>query len=272
MRRSLLLAIVLIIGFSGTATSFAQTSNTESLTRKAKYIFRGKVQKLKASNLRALPATANTAVVLVEEVLYAPPTLNDFTNQAVTVQLVNPGSLKSGQEAVFYTNGWLYGETIAVIEVAHVAGRSDSDTMRKEILAVHQRVDDEKLLSRIDKAALVIAGTVKATRPLDKSDRKSEISEHYPDWWQAVIEVQSVEKGQSSGREVTILYPNSLDEMWLLSPKFKRGDTGIWILQRDQSERGFPIFRVPGLTALDSIDFQPLSALDRIRRLTKTRK
>ena len=58
--------------------------------------------------------------------------------------------------------------------------------------------------------------------------------------------------------------------MWINSPKFKVGDRGIWILQSNQKERGFPVLRVPGLTALDPLDFRPTSDLPRIRGLVKS--
>ena len=275
MVRLILIAIAIaIVSSLATATNTpAQTLNTESLARQARYIFRGRVERLHASNLKALQATAKTAVVLVREVLSAPPTLNNFTGQRITVQLVNPASPRAGQEAIFFTNGWLYGETLAVIEVAHMSSARDKDDdLRKQIAGVQDRMNDEKLASRIDKAELVIVGQVRSTRPVDAVDKQrsdQRLSEHYPEWWQATIEVQSYEKGQSPNREVTILYPNSLDEMWLHSPKFKPGDSGVWILQKDQNERGFPVFRRPGLTALDVLDFRPIAELDRIRRLVK---
>jgi hypothetical protein len=270
MVRTVLLAITIVTSLA--ANTPAQTQNAESLARQARYIFRGKVEKLRASNLKALPATDKTAVVLVREVLSAPPTLNNFTGQRITVQLAKADSPRAGQEAIFFTNGWLYGETLAVIEVAHLSPRLKTDDVRKQIGGVRDRMNDEKLSSRIDKAELVIVGRVTSAQPLDSVDTQREgprRSEHYPEWWQATIEVESFDKGQSPTREVVILFPNSMDEMWLLSPKFKPGDSGVWILQRNQTERGFPIFRKPGLTALDVLDFRPLAERDRVRRLIK---
>jgi hypothetical protein len=40
-----------------------------------------------------------------------------------------------------------------------------------------------------------------------------------------------------------------------------------FILQRDQSEKGFPVLRVAGLTALNPLDVHPVEALPRIRTL-----
>jgi hypothetical protein len=40
------------------------------------------------------------------------------------------------------------------------------------------------------------------------------ISEHAPDWQEAVIAVQSVLKGASRAKEIVVRFPGSLDVMW----------------------------------------------------------
>ena len=86
----------------------------------------------------------------------------------------------------------------------------------------------------------------------------------------AVIQVASVEKGDVQGETLTILFPNSADEVWIDSPKFQVRQRGIWILQTDQDEKGMPATREPGRTALDPLDYQPMGALERVRRLIRT--
>jgi hypothetical protein len=66
---------------------------------------------------------------------------------------------------------------------------------------------------------------------------------------------------------MTVLFPRSVDIAWSQSPKFEPGQAGIWILQRDQAERGAPRLRRSGLTALDPLDFRPLEELPRLREL-----
>jgi len=271
MNRLRLCIPLLLLSALGWTVGFSvpQGHSVDNMIRNSKFIFRGKLERLHASNLKILAGTRNTSIVRVEEVLYAPSTLNDFTRQAITVQLLNTSSMKVGDQAIFFTNGWLYGESIAVTETGHVSARIGSDQMIKQIADVHRSMEDENLRARIARAAFVIVGKVTEINPLKLEKQKRVGSEHDPDWWQARIELRSVEKGRLPGREVVILFPKSDDELWLDSPKFKPGDEGIWILKRDQQERGFPLVRVPGLTALDSRDFQPVSELDRIRRLTK---
>jgi hypothetical protein len=39
------------------------------------------------------------------------------------------------------------------------------------------------------------------------------------------------------------------------------------VLHRNQTERGFPVLRVAGLTALSPLDVQPTEALPRVRTM-----
>ena len=52
------------------------------------------------------------------------------------MQMLNPSSLKEGQQATFYITGWLYGENLAVKEIATVTGQIDSQSnLRPRIAA-----------------------------------------------------------------------------------------------------------------------------------------
>ena len=91
-------------------------------------------------------------------------------------------------------------------------------------------------------------------------------SEHDPQWWIAALQIDGFAKGQGP-TQMTIVFPNSKDELWIDAPKFKPDQEGVWILQRDTKEKVAPVFAVRGLTALDSRDFQSREALDKVRRL-----
>ncbi|MEO6714501.1 MAG: hypothetical protein ABIM89_13855, partial [Mycobacteriales bacterium] len=160
-----------------------------------------------------------------------------------------------------------FGESIAVVDVSSAEVR-DGPRIAEEVAEVVAALEQDKLKERLKQAHLVIVGRVVATRPhKTKSKRRQPITEHAPDWWEAVIAVESVEKGEAPGDRVTVLYPGSTDEFWLGSPKPEEGATGIWLLQRDQSERGWPAMRVPGWTALDPLDAHLSQELDQIRAL-----
>jgi hypothetical protein len=82
-----------------------------------------------------------------------------------------------------------------------------------------------------------------------------------------VVKVHEVLKGKAPDQGIAVLFPTSLDELWIDSPKFAPGQTGVLILQRNQQEKGWSVLRVPGLTALDPLDVQPVEMLDAIRRI-----
>jgi hypothetical protein len=58
------------------------------------------------------------------------------------------------------------------------------------------------------------------------------ITEHNPDWQEAVITVDSMIKGPASAR-VVVRFPGSLDIAWHRLPKFTAGQTGTFLLHKD---------------------------------------
>jgi hypothetical protein len=258
----------------------------ERAIRESHIIFSGAVERLNASNVGLLSPRADTAVVRVQENLYAPASILLPAGTRVTVLLANQGNIKSGDEAVFFTDGWLYGENLAVREVAPRISlvelkrtQTDTNRLRAQIEDIHQKMADEKLQARISSAPLIITGEVIETRPLVPAaaitgattgiaqpplDRDATPrSEHDPDWWEARVQIKSVEKGKSADPVVSIIFPNSGDELWLLAPKFHRGDKGIWLLHVSDAKDLPPNYYV----ALDPLDFHPATQLDHIRRL-----
>jgi len=245
----------------------SQTRSLEDLVRRSQLIFLGTIEQLQAATMSRVPVTPNTAIVHVQEVVWAPQTLADPTGRDITVHLNTTERAATGQEAVFFVASWLYGESLAVVEVGRIAARGDLTDLRRRIAQARQRSADQLLHGRIARAVLVVAGRVSQTRPVPAQQQPQIITEHAPDWWEAVIAIGSVEKGHLSQENLTILFPHSSDNAWIDSPKLSEGQDGIWILQRDQQERGWPLLRLPGLTALDPLDFQPANQVGRIRTL-----
>ncbi len=265
---SLLLASLL---FSPQGGQVSATANVDELVRNAQFIFRGTIQRVSATTVPLLPAGDDTVVVKVDEVILAPHTLNDFTNQHITVQLREARGMRVGESAIFFSNVFLYEKSIAVREVGRVSLRGDTKALRDQVTSASRRVADRALQQRLNLSSLVVLGKVSRVRRIEEGLRsRLPISEHDPEWWEAVVEIESVEKGEAPQRSVTILFPNSTDEMWYDSPKFREGQSGVFILQRGQQEKGLPAFRLPGYTALDPLDFQPGAQLNRIRTLIKS--
>jgi hypothetical protein len=210
--------------------AFAQPPTVEALTRRADLVFRGTVQRAGAANLSAVTPGGDTAVVRIEELLKAPDDVKDFVGREVTVKLLVPDSAKTGEQAVFFTHTWLYGESLGVIEVGRV--RAGTPGLRSQVAAAGQQVHAEEVRQHIESAELVVTGRVVETRPAGIT---VPVSEHAPVWWEAVIRVDSVIKG-TAGERVVILYPKSMDVAWYRTPKPEVGWDGVWLLQRPQEE------------------------------------
>lgn len=240
--QSALLAMAL--GLWGGAMAFAQApaATVEDLMREAQLVFRGTVVRPGAANLMVIKAGEDTAVVRVDELIHVPGKLEIYAGQEVTVKLRQPGSMKAGDTAVFFTRSWLYGEHLAVVEVGRTAPGA---AVAAQVAAARRKLADEDLRHRLDGAALVVAGRVVATRPAvfpDKRGDKGKGTEHDPQWQEAVIAVDRVLKGSIQGTagesRAVILYPGSDDVLWFRTPKPQVGWDGVWILERSPLVEG----------------------------------
>jgi hypothetical protein len=238
----------------------AQERSLDDLVQGAHFIFIGDVVKLGSSNMSSVTPTVRTAVVRVAEVLTLEPMFGGFRGREITVELLQPERL---EQTLFFTNIGVYGSSLEAIEVAHQSAERGADTIRRDIRAAEERNVDRAIVQRIARAAVVAAGKVTEVAPLQRSMPQSE---HDPLWAIAFVTVGTYLKGDGPNT-LQVLFPTSTDEVWIDSPKFKPGDDGVWILQRDQQEKGFPKLRRPGLTALDPLDFQPIAALPHLREL-----
>lgn len=210
-------------------------------------------------------ASDRTVLVDVENVLQAPIVLGDLTGKTITVLLSTAiRHPREGARYTFFATSWRYGETVAVAEVARM---KPDEELRLQIPESNARLAELALTTRVEKASLIVSGRVSAVSTPKKASRF--LSEHDPQWLEAIIEVGSIEKGRIKGKTVLILFPSSTDDAWLDSPKCRPGQTGTWILQRNQQERGAPAFRWSGLTALDPLDYQPPDRRDALVMLIR---
>lgn len=251
--------------FLAAAPLIAQTAPANAgLIERSGFIFRGTVQKIGASNVTALPASPSTIVVRVDEVLKAPQGLESVRGHDVTVQEPRASSFKAGQQAIFYTSAYLYGENMAVKELAANTRAVETKTLSTQITDSQRQADDRALTARIASASLVISGRVVEVTPLISREESARRSEHDPEYWRATVEVVTVLKGQApANNRVSVLFAHSTDERWYFSPKYTQGQEGIFLMHPVTA--GMP-GGVDG-TTLDRLDFQPSSQLDTVRRL-----
>src|SRR5262245_54267031 len=190
---------------------------SKKLVSQATFTFRGTVMKLKASTMKVVPATKNTIVVRVDEVIEAQEALEDYEGQRVTVELPRPGKIKVGQQYTFYTNGWLFGDSLAVQALAY----EEAPTAIAAAAAVRRpsaNLRNKLARARFDSADLVITGVVTQVRvPPEVATLAAAlpaptwkpISEHDPVIQEAVIDVTGVQKGTPGGAQVTLRFPRS---------------------------------------------------------------
>jgi hypothetical protein len=105
------------------ADTMLASPNAERLAQQARFVFKGKVRKLKASTVAGLEADDSTAIVTVEEIVHLPQVLVRYAGKDITVRLRAKKKLKVGAEAVFFTNSLRIGENIAVTTVSRCERR-----------------------------------------------------------------------------------------------------------------------------------------------------
>lgn len=208
----------------------------------AKFVFEGTVRRTKAANVKAITDRQRTVVVRVNEIVRAPEALAGYVGQDVTVQLAKGERATKNQRAIFYTNGWIFGENLAVQSVGHDrapaarAARAAADVERADPVAAGAQQEIRRCASD---AKLVISGKVIAVGEVAPQAEASttefgRISEHEPHWQEAVLEVQKVHKGKTKKKRVVVRFPASLDIQWCESPKFQVGHEGVFMLNPDE--------------------------------------
>jgi hypothetical protein len=258
------------------------SSSPDALAQEARFVFKGTVQKLKAATMGGIPVDDRTAVVRVDEVIHAPEVLSHYAGQDITVMLAGKKKFKKGQQAVFYANGLVFGESVAVQALDHhdvgktpaamaVAG---GDPVKN--LAVRD------IQARLTSADVILSGRVTSVRvPSDTVAAKSAglaahtvtgpISEHDPVWRIGEIQVDQVHQGAHKGKTAEVRFPNSQDVMWHDAPKFHPGQEGFFILHKSEkvkvAAKSAPTKDAGEYVAFHPVDFQPFDEPGGIRNL-----
>lgn len=209
----------------------------------AGFVFEGTVRRTKAANVKAVTDRQRTVVVRVNEIVRAPEALAGYVGQDVTVQLSKGERARKNQRAIFYTNGWIFGENLAVQSVGHDrapaarAVRAAAELERADPVAAGAQQEIRQCASD---AKLVISGKVIAVGEIEPQAAASgsstefpRISEHEPFWQEAILEVQKVHKGKTKKKRVVVRFPASRDVRWCDSPKFQVGHEGVFMLDPD---------------------------------------
>jgi hypothetical protein len=242
--------------------------------QQARFVFRGTVQKLKASTIPDAKGVERTAIVRVDEVIRAPEALSDYAGHEITVDLAGRQKLKAGQQAMFYSSGWIFGDSIAVQAVDHPLLKAAHVTMAAIAGNPVANLADHDAKAQFDRAQVVVSGQVvsvnlpagqaRAAVLAAGAGPSERFSEHDPLWRDAVIEVHAVHKGRHGGKRAVVRFPASHDVMWHQAPKFQAGQEGFFMLHRGEPKepaRQRSAFAAAvgdrTFTALHPADFQP---------------
>lgn len=248
----------------------AKKATADELGEEAKFVFRGTVQQRGAATLDQVPLTKDTLIVTVEEILRAPEVLQDFEGTEITVQLGAKQKATVGKSYVFYTDGWIYGDGLAV---QCVALGSDSDVDRRKARAVLETAPDREIQERAKRAELVVTGEITEVRAVERTPG-APITEHDPEWQQAVIAVDSVPQMTGAKtrkpKQVVIRFAASPDVRWAKAPKFAVGQAGTWML--GDKKEGAELRAAAGAqkteyVVVDEEDFHPLESSERVASL-----
>ena len=251
--------------------------------REARFVFNGTVQKLRAATMDDVPVDDHTAIVRVDEVIHAPQVLAHYAGHEITVRVQGAKRLREGQQATFYTNGWLFGDSIAVQSLDHEPVKRAAAAPTRDIGDPARRLARKDLQSRFAEASVVVSGRVTSVRlPTDVAAARSaraaapaptgRISEHDPDWRIAEIQVDEVHKGSLRKDTVTVRFPSSTDVMWHDAPKFQAGQEGLFMLHKPEQAAETRALAAPTedkgeFVAPRSADFQPVSEPGGLRDL-----
>jgi hypothetical protein len=236
----------------------------DDLVEKSTITFLGTVQRLGATTVPTHTVSSHTVVVKVNRMLKEYSAVGDLTGRNITVELTQAPGMKVGQQAIFFTTGMVYADSIVVEEVGRLDAARDPATRQDqiaEILVSQKHRPDRHIQRRLRSADVVVTGKVVSIRKAPVAPNRR-ISEHDADWRLAVIEVESVESGPPM-KQAALLFPASRDVRWRNAPKFSVGEEGVWVMQQHQ----FPDLRTPGYVALDPLDFQPKARRDHVRAL-----
>jgi hypothetical protein len=257
------------------------------------FVFKGTVQELKSATMNEVPVSARTIVVSVDQVLEAPKNLAKLGGHKITVQLSGKRKARVGQELIFYTQGWIFGHSVAVQSLneepitqsaAHAALLS-----RGGDPVVHKR--SREVSERFDSADMVVSGKITTIRlPAEEITQSKAgttpsepVSEHSPHWREAVIDIDEVHKGKHTKKSVVIRFPASTDVRWYKAPKFEAGHQGYFMLHKTPIAKGAAPRGAKGkaaepaaddevYTALHPLDFQPYSQQGGVRQIIEAKK
>ncbi len=283
MNRRLLFAVLTLKCLAVVTRADISKQELQKWVDDSTLVFKGTIVALD-SNVDSIEASDNPVTVRVDHVELGTNQAEKNFGSLVGKQLTaiegptSKGAMdrRVGVSAVFFVNPLLYEKNIAVTAVA-VAHNPTVKNLSTRLRAAIEQKEKKPLSTALKGADRVVIGVVQEVRTLpDEKLAKLQslangydlYSEHSPRWREAVIRVQSVPKGDQGEKMLLVIFPSTEDLMWANSPKFKAGQSGIWLLHSASQladERGKILLTpeqfhgqpIRAYTVLQPEDFQP---------------
>lgn len=224
--------------FAPTAIMMAQGVENQAALQQSSIVFEGTVRQMGATSFAEVPKSEKTIVVRVDSVLKKPAAVSLKPDDNVTVEVKVPSDFHEGTRATFYTDGWILGSGLAVKELGHeIAPPGGAGARGQAIALVQGQLSNQQLRDQLNSADAVVVGRVTEIHPWTASTLAAtprHISEHDPDWQEAVVQVQSAIMGAEAGQKIVVRFPGSMDVAWFNAHKFKKGEQGTFLLKKDQ--------------------------------------
>ncbi|MBI4659973.1 MAG: hypothetical protein HY735_14120 [Verrucomicrobia bacterium] len=265
---------LLVLAVSGVWCATVPAQNAEDDKMRANPVFVGTIEKMEAVGVSGIQPSAKTALVKVDRVIKKPTAITLVKGDVVTVELKDPSVFRPGVQATFFTRGWIAGKGIAVREVAHELARTAAARAVPEREDTLKRLETAALKLRAEAADIVAAGrVVSVAKPAVARAERPFVTEHDPNWQDAVIQVQTGLKGVKSKEQLVVRFPASEDVAYFGMPKFKVGQEGVFFLKRDKLS-GLPRAAVADrvletCTVMEHADALPKREVGRVRKLLK---
>lgn len=231
------------------------------LYEESRFIFKGRVTELGTSNVRHITSIPATVITTVEEVLRGNDVLNALAGKMITAVLDSGKStVEPGEVRVFFANGLVYGESVAVRVLGLI---EPTDEVLGQIRALVELGATKPLEERAANADLIVAGRVVGLRGIEKQAAPN--SEHDPEWWIADVLVLSIIRGSRTIKEIEVLFANSRDIVWHQAPKLHSGESGLLLLHKLSAGQSPPNVKKSVYQIIDALDFLPIERLQEVK-------
>jgi hypothetical protein len=176
----------------------------------------------------------------------------------------------------------MFGSGVAVKELSHAMRPSGgkpggAGAEERSLRQVEEQISDQDLKQRLASADFVVIARVTDVRKWTAPEVASvphRVTEHDPDWHDAVIKIESILKGPKLKKnKLVVRFPQCNDVAWAHAPKFEKHQEGIFFLKKDEVS-GAPMALLEGTevnayTCLRPGDWLPKSDEARVRSLLK---